>query len=495
MDTSAKPNGPGAEAEDDSSINPMEVVYFVRDAVRRNPLTCVLAGLVALALGLAIISALPRKYESTSKVYVSSAGYITSQLLSGRRSFGDEGALKELYESIYSHDNIISLIREGRLVENWPKTRNWFQRIVDAARTALRGPTAVRDMEEHMHAMLVQMIQVRNEDSAAVRFRVAWRDPVSAQKLTQLVERNYIAAKEVEELAAITRATTFLEEELKRADEAFAPAVTELKEQTAKLRERTKPKAATVARPVVVGPVPADVPRPTLPPIDLTAKLNELRNEERAVLEPWQRRTAELKFQLADLRAVYGPAHPTVVQLEAKLKAASAEPVELLDIRQRESELRSSMASMAVSLSGRSGFLSASRAPGEPDDALRGLISNAADDPSLAPARMQLEAVLRKTADMRARLDAARMEMAITQAGFKYRYRQVEPARLWPNPISPKVPLLIAIAVAVALVVSVLAGAARELIIGKVMEEWQVRQLGLPVLARVDVRGWRAPDR
>ena len=489
-----KPSPPTVEVvEEGPSINPMDLVRFVGLAARRNPFTCFTVCLLTLALGLAIVSAIPRKYESTSKIYVSNTGLITSQLTSGHRSIGDEAALKDLFESVYSHDNLVALVRDAELVENWPKTRNWAQRLVDRARAALRGPTSRRDLEEIIISTLERMIDVRTEDSASIRFRASWLDAASAQKLTMLVQENYIAAKKVEELSAITRATTVLEDELKRADEAFEPAVTELKNQIVKLRERNKGKLAQTARPAGLIPIEAIAARPTSSPLELTTKLNEIRDEERAVLEPWQRRTAELKFQLADLRAVYGPAHPSIVALEAKLRAASAEPLELLDIRQREAQLKASIGGFAGAGPVRSGLLSSARPAADPDP-LRDVIGNVADDPSLAPARLQLESVLRKSQEMQARLDGVRMELAIAQVGFKYRYRQVEPARLWPKPISPKVPMLNTVAVAVALVFGLLAGAARELIGGKIMEMWQARQLGLNVIATVDVRAWQKHD-
>jgi uncharacterized protein involved in exopolysaccharide biosynthesis len=390
------------------------------------------------------------------------------------------------------------LVHDAKLVENWPLTRNWLQRCIDRARLALHGPTAAKDMEEMLTPMLESMIEVKTEDNASIRFRASWRDPTTAQRLTQLVQRNYIASKESDELTAIAGATNVLEEELRQADASFEPAVTELRDQMAKLREQAKsktPQTAGVAASVI--PIAIELPRPATPPIDLTAKLNEIRNEERAILEPWQRRNADLKFQLADLQSVYGPAHPAVVQLEIKLKAASAEPVELMDVRQREADLKASIASWAFTGHSSTGAYGSGTATGRPPadrDLLHDLVANVADDPRLAPARIQLESVLRKSQEMKGRLDATRMEVAIAEVGFKYRYRVIEPARFWAKPISPKFPGLIAAVVAATLILGFLAGAARELIAGRVMEEWQVKQLGVNVLARVDVRAWRGRD-
>ncbi|MEY4580307.1 MAG: hypothetical protein RL701_5010 [Pseudomonadota bacterium] len=470
----------------------MEIARFLLDAAKRNRWTCIGVGVLVALLGTAVVSALPRTYQSTSKIYASSTGLITSQLTSGRRLLGDDAALRDISESVFNHANLVSLIRDAKLVETWPQTRNWFQRSIDRTRVALRGPTSPEDMEDMLLPMLEQSIAVKAEDSASIRFHASWRDAGVAQKLTELLQRNYLASKESEELAAITRATTVLEGELKLADAAFAPAVSELREQITALREQSKSKLAQSERVPAAAPstVNTVVRSVTAPPLELTAKLGALRDEERLILEPWQRRNADLKFQLADLSAVYGPAHPAVVQLESKLKASSAEPVELLDLRQREAELKAGLANWAVTghASTATSTLGAITArPLREQDSLRELVANIADDPRLAPARIQLEAVLRKSQEMKGRLDAARMERAIVQVGFKYRYREIEPARYWEKPIKPKLPALMAGVVVATLVIGFLAGAARELISGRIMEEWQVRQLGVEVVARIYV--------
>jgi uncharacterized protein involved in exopolysaccharide biosynthesis len=498
MNTNAN-NHPQSDDEDDGpSVSPVELAKFAWDAARRNRTLCVSAGLCALLIGFTALSVVPRRYESTSKVYVSSAGFITSQLTSGRRALGDEDGIKDLYEAVFNHSNLLALVREAQLVDNWPKTRNWFQRLVDRARASIAGPTSRPDMEEMLLPMLERMIEAKPEDNASIRFHVSWRDSATAQKLTQLVQRNYIASKEVDELAAITRATTVLEEELKRTDAELEPAVKDLQEQIVKLRDEAKsklqqaPKVASA--PATPSVTEAQSTRASATPLELTTKLNELRNEERAVLEPWQRRNAELKFQLADLLAVYGPAHPAVVQLETKLKAVSAEPLELIDLRQREAELKANIASLVVSGHIARGSVPAAFAAGKPmsDNDISMLTSNS-DDPRLAPARVQLQAVLHKSQEMQGRLDSARMELAIAQVGFKYRYRESEPARLWPKPVSPKIPVLAAAIVGISLVIGLFSGAARELIGGRVMEAWQIKQLGVDVLAQLNVRAVQLP--
>jgi len=97
-------NPPPQSADDDGpSINPLEIVQFIWKSVRRNPLVCFVVGMLTLALGLAIVSALPRRYESTSKIFVSNTGLITLQLTNGRAP-NTEASAKDLREIIFNHD-------------------------------------------------------------------------------------------------------------------------------------------------------------------------------------------------------------------------------------------------------------------------------------------------------------------------------------------------------------------------------------------------------
>src|SRR5690606_6816950 len=57
------------------------------------------------------------------------------------------------------------------------------------------------------------------------------------------------------------------------------------------------------------------------------------------IREPWQRRLADLKTQLNDLRGVYGPEHPAVVQQQRRINDARPEPPELARLRTEERNL------------------------------------------------------------------------------------------------------------------------------------------------------------
>jgi uncharacterized protein involved in exopolysaccharide biosynthesis len=83
------------------------------------------------------------------------------------------------------------------------------------------------------------------------------------------------------------------------------------------------------------------------------------------------------------------------------------------------------------------------------------------------------------------RLDDAELELTTAQTAFKYRYvvtEEPEPPR---QPIKPNRPRLIAASLSMALLLGLMAGGVRELMTGRLIEVWQVRMLGLPLLAEI----------
>jgi hypothetical protein len=283
----------------------------------------------------------------------------------------------------------------------------------------------------------------------------------------------------------------------------------------AKLRERL-PDAASKT-----GPAPTPAPgaaatpplkaAPAAPPnkrpAEITAKLEEIRRAEREILEPWQRRAAEQRFALAELRATYGPEHPLVRAQEFKVKSSNEEPAELAELKHNEAALLASLSEIAIGGSETPTSLARrlrAALPGNSQSAtsaalevesLRALIEREIEDPEVSAARIRLDSVTRKSQELRQRLDAAMMELATAQAGFKYRYNVVEPPELLSKPVYPNRARLFLIALGIALACGLLAGGVRDLLGGRVLESWQIRRYGVETIAEIDLRQWRARRR
>jgi len=481
--------------EEVPSASSLELARFALTAARRHWLLGLTVMLLSGALGVLIVSVIPPTYESNAKIFDTQSGAITASVAGGKRA--EERTMRGLQETVLNRENVVSIVRESRLVERWRASRSWPLQIKDILLVWAFGEPKPEDLERGMVGLLEERaITVAAEEGSSIRFRVQLRDPRLARDIADLVQRNFLEARRKSEFEAITRGIAVLEEESKRADEAIEPAVKEMQQALVKARQKkidaaaAKPvpadKAVETAHKGRVLPPRLEPVAPRAPPPEVTERLEEIRRAQRNVLEPWQRLNAELKFKLTELRASYGPQHPAVRQQEARVSAASLPPPELLDLKQQEQALLASIASFVGEASEATSARSLGIGPRAPGTGLR-LPEFDSEDPELDATRVHLNAALDKAREVRDRLDAARMEMATATVSFKYRYAVVESAEVSRKPTKPKRELLYGIAVGVALLLGMLVGAARELMTGRLVEPWQVRSLGIDILAEVNL--------
>ncbi|MET0340715.1 MAG: hypothetical protein ABW252_06920 [Polyangiales bacterium] len=488
--------------EEAPSASSMELTRFALSAARRHWLLGLAVMLLSGALGMMMVSVIPATYESNAKIFDTQSTNITATVAGGRR--GDEGGMRGIRETVFNRANLLSIVRESKLVERWKATRTWPLVIKDDLMAYLFGVAEQKDLERGMVGLLEERaVTVQAEENSSIRFKVQLRDPVLARDVTDLVQRNFLEQRRKAEFAAIERGIALLEEEKKRADEDIEPAIKEMEAMMAKVRQKkidaatkrlteaTTPaagaprKAARAPAPAQLATTPVPVaPRP--PPPEVTERLEEIRRAQRNVLEPWQRLNAELKFKLTELRASYGPQHPAVRSQEARVSAASLPPPELLDLKQQEQALLASVASFSEATPAEAAR-PAGIGPRSVGPSARTLLEQEGEDPELGVTRVRLNATLDKAREVRDRLDAAHMEMATATVGFKHRYAVVEPAEVSRKPVKPKRELLYGVAIGVALLLGLLVGAVRELMTGRIVEPWQVRNLGLDVLAEVNL--------
>lgn len=488
QETSREPTGSPAPEPEKPGLDPLELLRYALGAARRHwQLGCVVALLVG-SLGVIVAATVPSVYESTSKIFDTRSTDITATVAGARH--GDErDTMRGVREFVMSRENLLSIARETKLLESWEATRPWPLRWKDKLQAAVLGPLTDREKERALLELLEKAVSVEIEDNSSIRFRVQWRDPELAFRMTELAQRNLLRMRGDASIQAVSRGVVLLEDELRRAEAAIDPAVSEVARLLEKVRaEAAAQRQATSRAPrrvATLAAIPHDAGMGAgAPPSDLAERLEELRRAERELLEPWQRHNAELKLRLAELRSVYGPEHPLVRQQEAKLSAAAAAPPELADIKQRQQALMASVAALSSQPSVPQP--SATPSPVHAITALPHASSEREPEaPEVAAARARLESALGKVRELNERLDAARLEIASESASAGHRYVVVQAAEFARKPIKPKRPLLYAGAVVLALLLGLLAGAARELASGRMMASWQVRALGLEVLAEV----------
>jgi hypothetical protein len=459
---------------EDSGFSPKEIAQFALRAVRDNVAICILIAVVVSAIGVTVVSALPRIYDSTCKIFVQEAGAVTTNIASGTNHYSPGAAMRGLQEFILTRDNLMSIVREAKLAEKWPRTRPWPMQIKDKIFRAVFGPVDPKYLERGFADMLGGMINAAKEGES-IRITAAWRDPQSAYEITRLVQRNFLAARASNDLGPVRRVIPFLEEQQLEADQAIEEAIARVV--NAKAQNPSPAPAAAQAQAQAGGAAkPAPKTSSSMELATLSRELAENRKEQRALMEPRRQRIAALKLELLDMSAGYSEEHPLVQQREARIASLSEVPQEVVLLRQKESQLLNALASRGVVRTATEVATVAERLP-DPND------------PELLPLQMQLGAALRKSDDVAARLQQVQIELATAEADFKHRYVVVEEAEVPNRPIKPKaVPLLYLLCVVAGLVLGAATGVLLELRRGRLVDLWQVRALGIELLGEVNLK-------
>jgi len=110
------------------------------------------------------------------------------------------------------------------------------------------------------------------------------------------------------------------------------------------------------------------------------------------------------------------------------------------------------------------------------------------EDPLLEYARTQLRLSVLQYAGLRERINAARIDLDTTQAGFKYNYSVLQTPEVPRGPIKPKSQLVIAAAFIAGLVLAVFATSAADLRSGLMLETWQLENAIGPGHSIIEVR-------
>ncbi len=471
-----------------------ELLGFAWRAPRRHKRLAVSVFVLGVLATVGGVQVAPRSYEANTKI-LAQRNLVMSSLGNPRRAVPNDAdaPTRSSGDLIMSHDNLVSIIDEADLLGRWDRERSPALRLKDSVVRAVSGPVSEEDRLRALLGIMEKRLRVQTDDST-IRISVDWPSAETAYQIVSLAERNFFERRSALEVAVIADTIVILNAEAERQrgeiDAALAKVV-------ALRRDSVEPPAPPrPATPAVAGPsaprVVASPPRVEAPDgAGAAASLEDKRRAIRALDEPRQQRLAQLNARLARLQLTYTNAHPAVVEVQAEIQEASAEPRELVELKRSEQELVARLADLASPERARRPAMVALRpaaAPGNtPGTSLVVDVSPREDEPELASAKAKLLASTRRYEDLLDRVDAARIELNTVQAAFKYRYTVVEPPEIPKDPKGLKGYVLYAGGVVLSLLLALFSTAARDLGGGRFVEAWQVRRrLGIPVLAEVE---------
>lgn len=471
-----------------------ELLGFILRAPRRHLKLSLLMFGIGIAGTVGAIFFLPRVYTTESKI-LSQPSSVIAQLSNPRRSMGsgEDGAIKSAPEFILRHENLIAIVNQVNLGEKWIRYRPPLLKLKDSLAESLFGPLSDADKERSIISSLEKKLRVET-DANTIRISADWQDPQTAYDIVAAAQGNFLKDRRSRELEAITESMRILEEEAKGQNKAVATALGEVQDQAAKAEEACLKELNTLQPSAPGSPsqprrVYAASPQNADAQPKLAKQLEEKRVQLRELDEPRQRRLATLRVQLEDLRATYAPAHPSILEVEAKIKEASAEPREVTQLKQEINALMGRLESAASSTSRTPRFESPAAAPSSPrlpQPALSPETCERADSDELVASRASLRTAVQKYDDIMGRIDSARIEFITAEAAFKYRFIIVFDPEISRQPKSPKIPLILVAGLLMSLVMAVLAPAVGDLFSRRFIETWQARRkLPIPFLGEV----------
>jgi uncharacterized protein involved in exopolysaccharide biosynthesis len=489
--------------------------YVLRSVRRHKALTL---GTVALVLSMtaAVALLLPKTYHVQTKLFAQRNAVMAALSNPGRAVPWDADApTRAAAETVLRRDNLISLITQTDLVKEWDRRRAPLLRFKDWVIRKAYGETPSPDDQLDM---LVDRLEERMVVSAGpvgdgtVTIDLDWPDAEMGYRLVQGAQQAFLEARQVAETAAIGESIAILERYSQSLQESINRTLSELE------RAQGKPSngasaASRVAR--ATRPTPSAVPAlaaslgvPQLADnVDadpdlarLKKSLDTKRQELSRMDEARQRQVSELQGRLAQLRTVYTPNHPSVLSAQQNLAAVSQDQPQALSLAAEIEELqaeydkrladatdvqiknelaRRSAAAAAAAVS--VPVPAAVEAPPQPVRAAR-----TESDKQTEFASLRLRSELSQLQSVLERTDGARIELAVSQAAFKYRYSVIRPAQIPREPVSPNLRMVILAGIVSSLLLALGVAVAKDVLSNRILESWQVeRQLGLPVLGRL----------
>ncbi len=466
-----------------------DLVGLILRAPRRRPLLAAFSLALGIgATGLAFVYT-PRTYLVQTRI-LALRNLILPSLGNPRRAVPTDAdaPTRAASETILRQDNLRRIMAEAELEPRWDTDRPAILRLKDRVMGSLFGAISKEDKERAILGLLEKKLGVQTNEST-VTISIEWQNPEMAFRLVSLAEKSFLNARNNVEVSMIAEAIKILEVEAKKQRDDVDLGLKRVLD----LDDRSRVEGETEAlRPAAPAPTPAPAPANRVSAADLekrrqvTAELERTRQSIRALEESKSRRVAALRAQLTDLLLTYAPGHPSVIALEATIKEASEDGLELSALKREESAFAAELERLPKEE--RRPVATVRRVSNVPGTGA--VIVNAQpreDTPELAAAKDELEAATRKYEDLLDRIDAARIELHTAEAAFKYRYSVIEPAEVPKKAKKPKLQILLAGGLFLSLFMAIFAAAARDLLSGRFIESWQVkRKLGLAILGELD---------
>jgi hypothetical protein len=496
---------------------------FLTRSLRRHSGLTVGTFSLALAVTTAAAILLPRTYHVQTKLLAQRNAVMAALSNPGRAVPSDADApTRAAAETVLRRDNLLTMIGQTHLLEEWTRTRAPILRVKDWLMVLFRRrPTEAERLDRLVGLLEARMVVVTGPaGDGTVTIDLDWPDGGMAYRLVESAQQLFVEARQAAETAAIAESIGILERYAATLHESISRTLNELQSTqvhrgppggTPRVAARSSllvPVVPSIA--ATLPPVPAaalgapalgaNLDDPQIPRLKaaIAAKRQEMRNLE----EVRQRQLAELEARLVQLTTVYTATHPAVASAQQNIAAISRDSPQMVTLKaeterlETEYQKRTAAAEellqveqLRAEVAKEAPVVSAPQ-PAPHRRAVQTLPTPteqpgaAGEATDLASVSLRLE--LNQLESVLERTDGARIELAVSKAAFKYRYTVIRPAQVPKAPISPNLQAVFGAGLFCSLVLALVAAVGKDLLSGRILERWQVeRQLGLPVLGTV----------
>lgn len=471
-----------------------QVLGFAARSLRRHWALALVVFAVVVAAALAGLEVLPRTYKVEVRILTARNQVMPALGNPGRAVPREADApTQAASELILRRDNLVALVKQTSLVDQWEQGRAPALKVKDAVQAFFKGQPREEDKLEALVGLLEKRLKVTTSEGT-VSIQLTWPDAQMAYQLVDAAQQNFIETRHALEVSTITEAISILEWHATKMREYLQTTLDELRH----AREAARDAPAVLVRGAPAAPVVRRVearPRPADQELQQARAMLAAKRKALGDVEGYRhKRLVELQALLAEQTATYAAAHPLVVATQDSIAALSRDSPQIEALRRETLELEREVAAREAQ-EPRETVAAVVEAPRpEPMFEVRRELAGAPREPpgpreedtSVEYLKGQLELTSAKYQDLQGRIEGARIELDTARAAFKYRYSVTKPAQVPKEPESPKPAMVVVGGLFAALVLALFAAVAADLRRGRVVEAWQVeRGLGLRVLAEV----------
>ena len=451
---------------------------YALGSTRRHWLLAFLIAAAVMGATIGALKVLPRSYHVESKL-LAQRNTVMNALDNPNRSWGEGDApLHAASETVLRRDNLVLLIKQTDLVDSWERTRAPAVRLKDRIVELVNGPQTEDDRVDALVGLLEKRLTVETGDQT-VTIAIDWPDANTAFRLVDAAQQNFLEARHVTEIALISEAISILEGHATQVHEAVMATMDELQQKS----KQPDDDDGKPSKPVKPRPAPVHT-GDDQEVAQLKVLLNAKKQTIKDVEEFRQRRLTELQTQLTEAKAIYAPAHPTVLNIQQTIAALSQQSPQVEQLQREEKELEDELDRHVTHLG------DTTQEPSRPDidEAIKLSRKAPADgeDIGLEYTRSRLRLAVSQYDSLLERIDGARIELDTARAAFKYRYAVIRPAQVPKKPRTPHTTSVLFAGGLAALALAELAALLADLRGARIVQRWQVeRLLNLPVLGEV----------